>query len=477
MGPSSGEIGDADLRSYVPEVFIAVWLAFGAALLISTSSRWEPRPINVADFLIGSLCLMALFFIASILYIIRSQKLEALFSETWRHVLAGLILLAFSGWIDLTEVVFRVPLALHYFKQASITSSLLITAWYLSEALLDASRVLMPVYKVPSLRPSWIVISWAALTSLFTLASKPWTWEALTPPKGIEMIFDATYALITGLTALRLITQVRSAKEPARWLLEGGASILALGTLVSAFVLIDDVFRIPRALKILGVNVTGALALGLTLAVLSYYQWGTTSLRTPTPVEPRETLEGAEITEKVWQQLGDLSGRVILIERSTITPYADLLEGLTRLLSKSGYALVLITRRGSYVGFKLAELSTVTLHVSSSRTGPPKQIAPGEFEIGVEPSIMLGLLGRVPAPEKKLAVLIEDMSGLLILLGEEGTYRLVRAIIDKLIPEGSVIVMVLSPGAHEERVVNLFRGLATDIIDVTKRPPTILRMI
>ena len=327
-------------------MFFGAFIGFFVADM--TGSLWLGFWIAVLSGILAGL-LMALFSVASILYIIRSQKLEALFSETWRHVLAGLILLAFSGWIDLTEVVFRVPLALHYFKQASITSSLLITAWYLSEALLDASRVLMPVYKVPSLRPSWIVISWAALTFLFTLASKPWTWEALTPPKGIEMIFDATYALITGLTALRLVTQVRSAKEPARWLLEGGASILALGTLVSAFVLIDDVFRIPRALKILGVNVTGALALGLTLVVLSYYQWGTTSLRTPTPVEPRETLEGAEITEKVWQQLGDLSGRVILIERSTITPYADLLEGLTRLLSKSGYAPVLITRSGSYV--------------------------------------------------------------------------------------------------------------------------------
>ena len=477
MGPSRERGRGANLRTYLPEVFIAIWIAFGATILVLTSGRWASKAINAMDFLISSLCLMGLFFIASILYIIKNQKLEALFSENWRHILAGLILLAFSGWIDLVEVTFHVPSILHYFKHASVALSLAITTWYLSEALLDASKVLMPVHKVPLLRPSWMAAAWAALALVLVLASRPWAWETLTPPRGVEMAFDAACLLITGMMALKIALSIRRSSEPSRWLLEGGASILALSALTSAFELFNDAFRIPSVLKILGVDGTGALAFGLTIAVLSYYHWGTTSLRTPLPLQISEVEEGIQLVEKVWQQLGDLSGRVILIERSTVTPYTELLEGLARSLRKSGFALVIITRRGSYVGFRLAKLAAVTLHVSSSRAGPPRQLGPGEFEIGVEPSIMLGLLGRVQAPEDKLAVLIEDTSGLLILLGEEDTYRLVRAIIDRLIPKGSVIVMVLSPGAHEERIVNLFRGLATDIIDVTRTPPTILRTI
>ncbi len=461
------------LRLSVQEALAAIWIALGAIVVAATSRQWSFRPLTQAEFLLRFIGLLGAMAFTSLLYTAWKSKVEALLSGHWRGVLAGLSVMVMFGWLDVIETVFEVPPILHFYKLGCTVLATFVAGWSLTSYLTDLTSGLTAKRAIPRVDPLLVLVGWLALLTAVVIAQRPWEWPTMPEPKLGEVPFDIINLAFDAVLGTRLLLESRRSGYPARWLLRCGSAALYLGAAASVFTTLDDTLIIPRIVRIVGVSGSAAVALGFALALVAYYLYGTTALRPTLPgvaghlglpeVGPIRSRRPDE-----WSRLGTFSGRVILFEVSTMRGYADALEDLASHLKSKGYRIVLIGRRSSPAAPKIAKHASLTLYVSAGRMGPPKQVGVGEFEIGADPAVILGMISRAREEGDRLAAIVEDTTGLLVLLGGESTYRLLRAMIDQLAAHDSVVVMVLPPEAHDPKLVNLLRSLATNIIDLTE---------
>ncbi|MDK2463196.1 MAG: hypothetical protein QI223_00250, partial [Candidatus Korarchaeota archaeon] len=375
-------------------------------------------------------------------------------------------------WLDVVETVFEVPPIVHFYKLGCTVLATFVAGWSLASYLTDLTRGLTAKRAIPRVDPLLVLVGWLAFLTAVVIAQRPWEWPRMPEPNLGEVPFDILNLAFDAALGTRLLLESRRSGYPARWLLRCGSGALYLGAAASVFTTLDDTLIIPRVVRIVGVSGSAAVALGFALALVAYYLYGTTALRPPLSgvTRPLGLPEVGPIRSRrpdEWSRLGTFSGRVILFEVSTMRGYADALEDLASHLESEGYRVVLIGRRSSPAAPKIAKHASLTLYVSAGRMGPPKQVGVGEFEIGADPAVILGMISRAREEGDRLAVIVEDTTGLLVLLGGESTYRLLRALIDQLAAHDSVVVIVLPPEAHDPKLVNLLRSLATNIIDLT----------
>ena len=462
-----------DLRFTVQEALAVLWILVGIVIVVNTSGEWTFRPLTQAEFLLRFTGLVGAMAFMALLYTAWRSKVEALLSGHWRGVLAGLSIMVMFGWLDVVETVFEVPPILHMYKLGCTVLATLIAGWSLVSYLTDLTKGLAATREVPKIDPLLVLLGWTAFVAAAVIAQEPWGWHRMPEPHLEEVPFDIFNLTFDAALGTKLLLESRRTGYPARWLLRSGAVALYMGSIASVFTTLDDTLIIPHIVRIVGVSGSATVALGLALALIAYYLYGTTALKSPpsgvvAPARRPEAVPTRTGRPQEWSHLEELSGRVILIEVPTTSGYADALEDLASHLESRGYRIVLIGRRSSPAAPRIAEHASMTLYISAGRMGPPRQVGVGEFEIGVDPAIILGMISRARSEGGRLAVFVEDASGLLVLLGAESTYRLLRALIDQMVSENSVVVIVLPPEAHDPKLVNLLRSLATDIIDLTE---------
>jgi len=460
------------LRLTIQEIVAAAWIMVGVVVVASTSHQWIFSPLTQAEFLLRFTGLLGAMVFTALLYTAWRSRVEALLSGHWRGVLAGLTIMVMFGWLDVVETVFEVPSVVHFYKLGCTVLATVVAGWSLVSYLSDFTRGITATRAAPKVDPLMALIGWLALVIGMVLALRPWGWPVMASPHLREVPFDLINLVFDASLGTKLLLESRKSDYPARWLLRCGSSALYLGATASVFTILDDTLVIPHVVRLVGVSGSASLALLLAVSLLTYYLLGTTALR---PLERIPEIPSAEAPSgptrtpppREWGVLGRLSGRVILFEVPTQRGYADALEGLVERIKAEGYRVVLIGRRSSPAAPRVARHASLTLYISAGRAGPPRQVGVGEFEIGADPAMILGMISRAREEGDRLAVVVEDTSGLLVLLGGESTYRLLRAMIDQLAEHDSVVVMVLSPEAHDPRLVNLLRSLATNIIDMT----------
>ncbi len=468
MGEDRGDLGFT-----VQEATAALWIFLGIVLVAITSREWTFRPLTQAEFLLRFTGFVGAMAFTVLLYTAWKSKVEALLSGHWRGVLAGLSIMVMFGWLDVVETVFEVPPILHLYKLGCTVLATLVAGWSLVSYLTDLTRGLAATRRVPRVDPLIVLVGWLSFVVAVVVAQEPWNWSRMPEPHLKEVPFDIFNLTFDAVLGTKLLLESKRAGYPARWLLRSGSVALYLGAVASVFTTLDDTLIIPHIVRIVGVSGSATVALGLALALIAYYLYGTTALR-PTRLEAIALPSRPEVVTTrsgrpdEWSHLGDFSGRVILLEVPTTRGYADALEDLASHLEAEGYRIVLIGRRSSPAAPKIAKHASMALYISAGRMGPPRQVGVGEFEIGADSAIILGMISRAKGEGERLAVIVEDTTGLLVLLGGESTYRLLRALIDQLASEESVVVVVLPPEAHDPKLVNLLRSLATDIIDLTE---------
>ncbi len=461
-----------DPRLGIPETASLLWIVLATVVLLRSSQEWVPKQIYPLSFLGRAVGLLAAGAALMLLYFIIIERLEALLWRDWRYFVWGLALLAYFLLIELVDSVFVLPHYVHILELLTILFSVALSAWALTSIMSRLATIVSPRRQIPWIRPSWVLLSWLAVLLAVTLRELP-KIEPLPQPRYQDLVLDLAIIAVLLVIIARLAGRWGRVRSAGKWLMEASLTAMGLGVVAESYVMLEDVVQTSKTLNVLGYTITGLIAFAVALSGFGYYALGTTPYRERAPPEEREK------PSLDWEEFG-LSlrpeGEVILVEFDPLSSPPELISSLASWLREAGCKIVVLARRGTPLRDVISE-SDLAIQVSSSRAAAPKELAPGEFEVGLDPSVILGIISRIFSPDQKMALIVENVSDMSTLMGLESTYRLVRAMIDMLVPEGSIVTLAVNPGAHEIREINLLRGLATWIVDATKYPPFVKKIV
>jgi len=458
-------------RINLPELGSAAWILLTTTVLLESAGNWVPKQVDPLNFLGRAVGLLAAGAALIILYFIMLQRLEALLWRDWRYFTWGQALLAYFLLIELIDSVFVLPEYVHVMELLTILISVGICSWALTSIMAKLASLVTAKRGVPRVRPIWVFSAWLVVLISITALSLRHV-EPLPRPRYQDLILDVAIVGVLAANLWRLGGAMGAATEAGRWLVEASLVSMALGAVAEFFVMLEDVFFTPKIVNVFGYTLTGVIALGVAISGFGYYLLGTT------PYREAPQARGGEEPEIDWREFGldvGREGEVILVEYEPLTFPFEVIASLVSWLRELNMKIVVIARRGTPLREFMSE-SDLTIQVSPGRMAAPRELSPGNLEVGLSPTVILGIVRRLITPEKRISLVIENVSDMTTLMGLDGAYRLIRALIDMLIPERGVVVLMLNRGAHAEREVNLIRGLATWIINATRQPPEIKRL-
>ena len=461
----------AGLHISIPEVASLLWIVLATIALLRSSEDWVPKQIYPLSFLGRAVGLLAAGAALMMLYFIIVKRLEALLWKDWRYFTWGLALLAYFLLVELVDSVFVLPNYAHIIELLTILLSVALSAWSLTSIMSRLASIVSPRREIPWIRPIWVLALWLAVLLAVTLRELP-KIGPLPQPRHQDLALDLAIIAVLLVNIARLTLNWGRVGSAGRWLMEASLTSMALGAVAEFYVMLEDLAQTSKTLNVMGYTITGLIALAVALSGFGYYVLGTTPYRERPPVEG----EGPALD---WREFGlnlRPEGEVILVEFDPLCSPPELISSLASWLRRLSWKIVVLTRKGTPLKNIISE-SDLAIQVSSSRAAAPKELAPGEFEVGLDPSVILGVISRIYSPDQRMALIVENVSDMSTLIGLESTYRLVRALIDMLVPEGSVVTLVVNPGAHETREINLLRGLATWIVDATRYPPQVRKIV
>ncbi len=469
MSPRSHALSAS--RTNIPEIASLAWVLLATIVLLESTGDWVPKQVDPLSFLGRAVGLLAAGMALIILYFIVLQRLEALLWRDWKYFTWGQALLAYFLLIELIDSAFALPEYVHMMELLTILISVGICSWSLTSIMARLASLVTAKRGVPRVRPTWIFAAW--LVVLISVTA--WSLRYIRPlprPRYLDLILDIAIVGVLAASLWRLTKALGTVTGAGRWLVEASIISMALGAVAELYVMFEDLFLTPKTMNVFGYTLTGAIALGVAISGFGYYLLGTTPYREP------PHMEGEGGPEIDWREFGlDIGeeGEVILMEFEPLTSPSEMIASLVSWLRELDMKIVVIARRGTPLREVTSE-SDLTIRVSPGRMAAPKELSPGELEVGLSPSVILGIVSRLITPEKRMSLVVENVSDMTTLMGLDGAYRLIRALIDMLIPERAVVVLVVNRGAHGDREMNLIRGLATWIINATRYPPEIKKL-
>jgi len=454
----------------LPEVASLAWMLLATLVLLGSTHDWISKSVDPLSFLGRAVGVLAGGAALITLYFIVLQRMEALLWRDWRYFTWGQALLAYFLLIELVDAVFVLPEYVHLMELLTILVSVGICSWYLTSLMSRLASIVAPKRSAPRVSPRLILMAWLAVLIPVTAWSLP-KLSPLPRPRYGDLALDVAIIALLVANLWRLEGVSEAPTEAGRWLMEASLSAIALGAVAEGYVLLEDLLDTPKVINVFGYTLTGAVALALALSGFGYYLLGTTTYRAPSE---REELE----PEVDWGEFGlsiGEEGEVVVVEVEPLISPPEAIVSLASWLRGLGMKVVAMGRRGTPLR-EVALGSGLAIQISPGRMAAPREVAPGEFEVGLSPSVILGIVGRVTSEGGRVALVLENVSDVVALMGLDGAYRLIRSLIDALIPGGGVVALVVNQSAHGEREMNLLRGLATWIIDLTTYPPDIRRV-
>jgi hypothetical protein len=291
----------------------------------------------------------------------------------------------------------------------------------------------------------------------------------LLDPDLILNIIAIGVVAVWGYFALRLIAVTRKGSLEGSWKNSAnGALSIGLGIF----------FEFAK--NELGANWAGELGSGLitlggifmALAMRNQYVvWSSITASSDSAIIlesfAKSNLKSAVSDEKAHVQtskdtkLARLRGKKMILEFDPATDYEGYVSSLVKESSDLGSTAILFTKPGSTLS---ALEGTKLVYLSISEQGM-KLNPDGALSVSItNPSLILDAFKSVLAANPDATLIIDNLTELTLSLGFAKTYSLLQQIGEKMIKSKSLLVLLLNPGAHDEKVVSAFEGYGNVII-------------
>jgi len=174
-----------------------------------------------------------------------------------------------------------------------------------------------------------------------------------------------------------------------------------------------------------------------------------------------------------------LIGRTFLFLTDPSTPYEKVVDDLAvELLSNKCYAFVFTSKR-SPIQTSLAKVKGVRYYILTSTVSYPRG-TDVQDEILVpqnDNAILLDIIQKtiLSDPEAKLGIIYDNISDMILSSSVESSYKFLKQANEIIDPKRVMAMFLFTPGAHDDRTVNLIKALFANHIIMVKDVPQLAR--
>ncbi len=174
-----------------------------------------------------------------------------------------------------------------------------------------------------------------------------------------------------------------------------------------------------------------------------------------------------------------LIGRTFLFLTDPSTPYEKVVDDLAvELLSNKAYAFVFTSKR-SPVQSSLSKVKGVRYYILTSTVSYPRGTdVPDEILVPQnDQAILLDIIQKtiLNDPEAKLGIIYDNISDMILSSSVEASYKFLKQANEIIDPKRVMAMFLFTPGAHDDRTVNLVKALFANHIVMVKDVPQLAR--
>lgn len=174
-----------------------------------------------------------------------------------------------------------------------------------------------------------------------------------------------------------------------------------------------------------------------------------------------------------------LIGRTFLFLTDPSTPYEKVVDDLAvELLSNKCYAFVFTSKR-SPIQTSLQKVKGVRYYILTSTVSYPRGTdVPDEILVPQnDQAILLDIIQKtiLSDPEAKLGIIYDNISDMILSSSVESSYKFLKQANEIIDPKRVMAMFLFTPGAHDDRTVNLVKALFANHIIMVKDQPQLAR--
>jgi len=174
-----------------------------------------------------------------------------------------------------------------------------------------------------------------------------------------------------------------------------------------------------------------------------------------------------------------LIGRTFLFLTDPSTSYEKVVDDLAvELLSNKCYAFVFTSKR-SPIQTSLSKIKGVRYYILTSSVSYPRGTdVPDEILVPQnDQAILLDIIQKtiLSDPEAKLGIIYDNISDMILSSSVESSYKFLKQANEIIDPKRVMAMFLFTPGAHDDRTVNLVKALFANHIVMVKDVPQLAR--
>jgi hypothetical protein len=174
-----------------------------------------------------------------------------------------------------------------------------------------------------------------------------------------------------------------------------------------------------------------------------------------------------------------LIGRTFLFLTDPSTPYEKVVDDLAvELISNKCYAFVFTSKR-SPIQTSLQKVKGVRYYILTSTVSYPRGTdVPDEILVPQnDQAILLDIIQKtiLSDPEAKLGIIYDNISDMILSSSVESSYKFLKQANEIIDPKRVMAMFLFTPGAHDDRTVNLVKALFANHIIMVKDTPQLAR--
>jgi len=174
-----------------------------------------------------------------------------------------------------------------------------------------------------------------------------------------------------------------------------------------------------------------------------------------------------------------LIGRTFLFLTDPSTSYEKVVDDLAvELLSNKAYAFVFTSKR-SPVQASLTKVKGVRYYILTSSVSYPRATeVPDEILVPQnDQAILLDIIQKtiLSDPEAKLGIIYDNISDMILSSSVEASYKFLKQANEIFDPKRVMAMFLFTPGAHDDRTVNLVKALFANHVVMVKEMPQLAR--
>ena len=174
-----------------------------------------------------------------------------------------------------------------------------------------------------------------------------------------------------------------------------------------------------------------------------------------------------------------LIGRTFLFLTDPSTPYEKVVDDFcVELLSNKALTFVFTSKR-SPIQNSLSKIKGVRYYILTSSVSYPRGTdVPDEILVPQnDQAILLDITQKtiMTDPEAKLGIVYDNISDMILSSSVESSYKFLKQANEIIDPLRVVVMFLFTPGAHDDRTVNLVKALFSNHIIMTKDGPQLAR--